>query len=154
MTTSTSAITPVVATLRAEVAGPVLLPEDPGFATATVGFQTYGPHRPDVAVLATTTADVRAAVRVAADHDLPVAVLNSGHGVPPRYTGGLLVAIRDLAGVRVDPGRRVAWIEAGAPWSAVIEAAGAHGLAPLSGSTPHVGAVGYTLGGGLGLLAR
>ncbi|MCP2331359.1 FAD-binding oxidoreductase [Actinoalloteichus caeruleus] len=154
MTTSTSAITPVVATLRAEVAGPVLLPEDPGFATATVGFQTYGPHRPDVAVLATTTADVRAAVRVAADHDLPVAVLNSGHGVPPRYTGGLLVATRDLAGVRVDPGRRVAWIEAGAPWSAVIEAAGAHGLAPLSGSTPHVGAVGYTLGGGLGLLAR
>ncbi|WP_016698311.1 FAD-binding oxidoreductase [Actinoalloteichus spitiensis] len=154
MTTSTSALAPAIATLRAEVAGRVLLPEDPEFAATTTGFQTYGPHRPDIAVVAATTADVRAAVRVAADHDLPVGVLNSGHGVPPRYTGGLLVVTRELAGVRVDPGRRAAWIEAGASWSAVIEAAGAHGLAPLSGSTPHVGAVGYTLGGGLGLLAR
>ena len=29
-----------------------------------------------------------------------------------------------------------------------------HGLAPLVGSSPTVGAVGYTLGGGLGWLAR
>lgn len=36
----------------------------------------------------------------------------------------------------------------------MITAAAPFGLAPLSGSAPHVGAVGYTLGGGTGLLAR
>lgn len=36
----------------------------------------------------------------------------------------------------------------------MIEAAAPHGLAPLNGSSPSVGAVSYTLGGGLGILAR
>lgn len=36
----------------------------------------------------------------------------------------------------------------------LIEAAAAHGLAPLNGSSNSVGVVGYTLGGGIGLLAR
>ncbi|GGV38381.1 hypothetical protein GCM10010182_73320 [Actinomadura cremea] len=49
-----------------------------------------------------------------------------------------------MSGVRVDPRARVAWVEAAAP----------HGLAPLSGGFPGVGAVSYTLGGGVGLLAR
>jgi hypothetical protein len=56
--------------------------------------------------------------------------------------------------VNVDPQRRTARIAAGASWHDVIEAAATHGLAPLNGSSPHVGAVGYTLGGGVGLLAR
>ncbi|MFC7585113.1 hypothetical protein ACFQYP_16255 [Nonomuraea antimicrobica] len=36
----------------------------------------------------------------------------------------------------------------------MIEAVAPYGLAPLSGSFPGVGAVSYTLGGGVGLLAR
>ena len=36
----------------------------------------------------------------------------------------------------------------------MVDAAAPHGLAPPSGSAPGVGAVGYTLGGGVGLLAR
>ena len=41
-----------------------------------------------------------------------------------------------------------------ASWQDVIDASAPHGLAPLSGSLPSVGAVSYTLGGGIGLLAR
>lgn len=37
---------------------------------------------------------------------------------------------------------------------AVIAEAAVHGLAPLSGSFPDVGVVGYTLGGGFSLLGR
>jgi FAD/FMN-containing dehydrogenase len=59
-----------------------------------------------------------------------------------------------MTGVRVDPAQRTARIEAGARWQQVIEAAAPHGLAPLSGSSPELGAVSYLLGGGLGLLAR
>ncbi|MYW01304.1 FAD-binding protein, partial [Streptomyces sp. SID3343] len=49
---------------------------------------------------------------------------------------------------------RTAWAEAGVRWEAVVARATAHGLAPLNGSAPHVGVVAYTLGGGLGLMAR
>ncbi|MDQ3785633.1 MAG: FAD-binding protein, partial [Actinomycetota bacterium] len=59
-----------------------------------------------------------------------------------------------MAGVRVDPVARTAWVEAGARWSAVINEAAAHDLAPLAGSSPGVGAIGYTLGGGIGVLGR
>ena len=52
--------------------------------------------------------------------------------------------------VRIDPQARTATVGAGARWQQVIEAAAPHGLAPLNGSSPTVGVVGYTLGGGAG----
>jgi FAD/FMN-containing dehydrogenase len=59
-----------------------------------------------------------------------------------------------MQGVRIDPYAAVARIEAGVRWSRVIHEAAPFGLAPLSGSAPEIGAVGYTLGGGLSLLGR
>jgi FAD/FMN-containing dehydrogenase len=56
--------------------------------------------------------------------------------------------------VRVDPARRTARVGGGARWRDVIAAAAPHGLAPLCGSSPDVGVAGYTLGGGVGPLAR
>ena len=50
--------------------------------------------------------------------------------------------------------RRTARVEAGVIWAEVVEAAAEHGLAALAGSSPDVGVVGYTLGGGLSWLAR
>ena len=49
---------------------------------------------------------------------------------------------------------RVARVEAGVLWQEVVEAAAAHGLAALQGSSPDVGVVGYTLGGGLSFMGR
>jgi FAD/FMN-containing dehydrogenase len=59
-----------------------------------------------------------------------------------------------MKGVRVDPTERTAWFEAGVTWEQVIHKAAPYGLAPLNGSAPFVGAVSYTLGGGLGVLGR
>jgi FAD/FMN-containing dehydrogenase len=59
-----------------------------------------------------------------------------------------------MATVLVDPDRRVARVGPGAVWADVLTAAAPFGLAPLSGSSPSVGVTGYTLGGGLGWLAR
>jgi FAD/FMN-containing dehydrogenase len=56
--------------------------------------------------------------------------------------------------VVVDPGLQAARIGAGATWADVLAAAAPHGLAPLAGSAPGVGAVGYLLGGGLSPLGR
>ena len=45
-------------------------------------------------------------------------------------------------------------VAAGEVWLNVVGAAAEHGLAALAGSSPDVGVVGYTLGGGLSWLAR
>ncbi|MFC5725029.1 FAD-binding oxidoreductase [Streptomyces gamaensis] len=153
----TSAAAPLapadVEELRSQVAGPVLLPGQDGFAEEHTGFELSVEHRPLVIVCATGAADVIAAVRFAAARGLPVAVQATGHGKSAPATG-VLVGTRRMTGVRVDPEARTARIEAGVRWERVIHEAAAHGLAPLSGSAPFVGAVSYTLGGGLGLLSR
>ncbi|WP_410537892.1 FAD-binding oxidoreductase [Streptomyces sp. KL2] len=134
--------------------GPVLGPGDPGYGEEVSGFQTAWTHRPDLVVGAVDAEDVRLAVSYAAGRRLPVAVQATGHGLSVVAEGGVLIGTRRMTGVSVDPESRTARVAAGARWGAVVAAAAAHGLAPLNGSSPTVGAVGYTLGGGIGLLAR
>jgi hypothetical protein len=104
-------------------------------------------------VTAESTDDIRAAVRHAARADLGVGVLATGHGTG-RLIDGVLVNTSRLRSVTVDPASRLARVGAGALWTDVIEAAAPHGLTGLMGSSPHVGVVGYTLGGGFGWLGR
>ncbi|MEW2352286.1 FAD-binding oxidoreductase [Spirillospora sp. NPDC029432] len=136
------------------VDGPVFRPEDGGYDEERTGYQLLSPHRAAVIVGATSAEDVRAAVAYAAGNGLKVAVQASGHGLAGALEGGVLITTGRMSGVRVDPAARTAWIEAGAKWEQVVAAAAPHGLAPPAGSAPSVGAVSYTLGGGVGLLAR
>ncbi|MFI7503383.1 FAD-binding oxidoreductase [Streptomyces sp. NPDC049687] len=138
-----------------ETAGlPFLHPSDPGYEEELAGFQTGFAQRPAVVVAARDAADVAGAVRYAADRGLGVRVRATGHGLPGASEGGLLVSTRRMAGVSVDPVARTVRVGAGVRWGEVVAAAEPHGLAPLNGSAPSVGVVGYTLGGGLGILAR
>ena len=66
----------------------------------------------------------------------------------------VLVNTRRRTGVTIDPAAHLARVEGGARWLHVIPAAAEHGLAGLAGSSPDVGVVGYSLGGGLGWLGR
>ncbi|WP_020116398.1 FAD-binding protein [Streptomyces canus] len=117
-------------------------------------FQTGFALRPDLVFPVRSPDDVVAAVRRAADARLPVTVLATGHGLPGAVEGGALISTRHLDRVTIDPGTRTARVQAGVRWGQVVEAAAPYGLAPLNGSAPGVGAVSYTLGGGLGILAR
>ena len=129
-------------------------PAEAGYDEELAGFQTGFAQRPAVIAAARHAADVVAAVRFAAARDLPVRVRATGHGLPGDTTGGLLVTTRRMDRLRVDPAARTVRVEAGVRWGDVVAAAEPYGLAPLNGSAPGVGAVGYTLGGGLGILAR
>ncbi|MGJ5895303.1 FAD-binding oxidoreductase [Streptomyces sp. V2] len=140
--------------LRSSPGGTVLGPEDAGYDAARSGVQRTYLHRPSVIVRAGRPADVQLAVRRAARHGLPVAVQATGHGLNVPTDGGVLIDTTPMAEVRIDPVSRTAWAAAGTRWEQVIDAAAEHGLAPLSGSSPDVGVVGYTLSGGLGLLSR
>ena len=142
------------AVLAKRVRGPVLLPGVVGFDEEISPWNTAVVHRPDIAVGVADAEDVAATLRWAAQRRLRVAIQATGHGPSAGVDGGVLITTRRLAGVSVDPHARTAWIGAGVKWGRVIEAAAAHGLAPLNGSTSDVGALGYSLGGGLGLMAR
>ncbi|GAB3748125.1 FAD-binding oxidoreductase [Nocardiopsis nanhaiensis] len=153
-TAAASAGTDVMTELRTRVAGPVHAPGSEGHERGRSGMQLLDRHEPDTVVEAATAEDVRAAVAVAADLGLTVAAQRTGHGHGAGMRGGIVVDTRNLSQVQVDPERRTARAGAGATWQDVIDAAAAYGLAPLSGSAPGVGAVSYTLGGGLSLMAR
>jgi hypothetical protein len=142
------------ANLSAATSGPVFLPGDEGYDEERGGFQLFGQHLPTVVVRTHDDADVRAAVTFGAAHGLPVGVQSTGHAPAEPAEAGVLISTRQMSGVRVDPATHSAWLAAGVRWREVIDAAAPHGLAPLSGSAPHVGAIAYTLGGGIGLLAR
>ena len=140
--------------LARQVTGPVFDGRDPAAAAESAGFNTAVVHRPAVVVAATSAGDVAAAVRYAQDEGLSVAVQATGHGASAPADGTVFVSTKRMQGVKIDPVARVARVEAGVRWRSVIDAAVPHGLAPLSGSSSSVGVVGYTVGGGLGHLAR
>jgi FAD binding domain-containing protein/berberine-like enzyme len=127
---------------------------DKEFDDARGGMQTAFRHEPAVVAAVRSARDVQDAVAYAAARRLPVAVQATGHGLAVPLDGGVLIATRGLTGVTVDGAARTAYVPAGSRWREVVEAAAPHGLAPPSGSAPSVGAIGYTVGGGVGLLAR
>jgi len=140
--------------LDGALAGRLLLPGDDGFEAAATPWN-LAVRQPVAAVVeAADVDDVAAAVRHARDAGLTVAAQSTGHGASGDVAGTVLVRTRALDAVEVDPVRRTARVGAGATWGAVQAAAAPHGLTTLLGSAPGVGAVGYTLGGGLGWFGR
>lgn len=142
------------ATGRIGMTTQTLRPGDPGYDDARKALRPDLDPRPAAIVVATRTGDVRAGVLEARRRSLPFAVQATGHGTHVAHDGALLLKTGAMAGVVVDPQRRVARVGPGARWRDVLAAAAPFGLAPLSGSSPDVGVTGYTLGGGLGWLAR
>ena len=140
--------------LASRVSGPVLTADDQGFADEVAPHNRAVVNAPDVVVGATSTADVVAAVRYAAEQGVPLTVLATGHGARIPVRGGVLLTTSRLGGVTVDQATRTATIGAGAQWSDVVPVTDAFGLAPVAGSSTHVGVVGYLLGGGIGPFAR
>jgi FAD/FMN-containing dehydrogenase len=143
-----------IADLASGLRGRVLMPQQDGFDAEHAGFNQCVEHRPALIVAAEGPQDVVAAIRFAADGGLPVAVHATGHGVAAAADGALLINTSRMDGLQVHADIRTARIEAGVRWRQVIDAAARFRLAPLNGSAPDVGAVSYTLGGGMGLMAR
>lgn len=138
-----------VCALLQNVAGPVLIPADAGYAAETAAWNLSVRHRPVLTVGAVGEQDVVEAVRFAAAYRLPVAVMATGHGSVVPADGALLITTHRMNAVLVDEHARTVRIEAGVRWGEIVTEAARFGLAPLAGSSPSVGAVSYTLGGGL-----
>src|SRR5678816_3584968 len=82
--------------LAAQVAGPVFLPDDDGYAGECTVYNLNLPLEPALIVGVTSAADVQAAIRFAAQRDLTVAVNNTGHQVVRAAQGAVSVSYTHL----------------------------------------------------------
>ncbi|MFD3506676.1 FAD-binding oxidoreductase [Nocardia sp. NPDC058666] len=132
----------------------IFRPGEQGFDEESMGLNRAAAAQPAAVVAAVDERDVVAAVQLATAQGRPLGVLATGHGPTVPAQDAVLVNTRRMSNVEVDAERGTAWVEAGARWRQVLESTTGHGLAPLNGSSPNVGAVGYLVGGGAGLLGR
>jgi FAD/FMN-containing dehydrogenase len=155
--TDTSAVgSAAVAALRTSFAGQVLASGDDGYEEHRRVWNGSIDRHPALIARCTGVDDVRTAVRFGRDSGLTVAVRGGGHSFPGLSTvdGGLVIDLRPMNGVRVDPDARVAGVQAGALLGEVDGATQEHGLVVPSGIVSHTGVAGLTLGGGIGWVMR
>ena len=132
------------------------MPVEVGYDQARQAWNLAVDQRPAVVVEAESAADVAQAVRYARAHGIRIAPQGTGHGAGPLepLDSAMLIRTTRMRTVHIDPAARTARAGAGAAWRDVTVPAAQHGLAALAGKAPSVGVTGYTLGGGLGWLAR
>jgi FAD/FMN-containing dehydrogenase len=142
------------ADLRSKVGGQLIIPGDADYDGARLAWDLTVQQWPAAIVFARDAADIAESIRFAEREGLAVAVQSTGHGVVRPANDSLLIRTAGLNEIHVDAAAQIAWVGAGAKWGMVLERTQPFGLAPLLGSSPDVGVVGYTLGGGLGWLGR
>lgn len=146
---------PSIATLRARVHGTVHTSDDGDFAKLTAIWNPARQRTPHALVRCVHTSDVVAAIEYARATGLPIAVRSGGHSPAGLATcDGLVIDLRPMHAVSVDPLGRVAVVGGGATWSGVDVGTQRFGYAVPGVPLSRVGVAGSTLGGGFGHLRR
>jgi len=145
-----------VSELRETLRGTAIVPGDADYDAARAVWNGMHDKRPAIIVRCAGTADVINAVRFARSQGLTVAVRGGGHSIPGFSTvdDGIVIDLSPMKGVRVDPVARTARAEGGVTWHDFDHETQAFGLAVTGGLISTTGIAGFTLGGGLGHLAR
>lgn len=134
----------------------VLKPESDGYARNCGAFNVLLSQEPAAIVTPRSAADVVDAVDYAKAEGLRIGGQRTGHAAEPLGDLGDTLLVRTVAlnTVSIDPERRIARVGAGALWGDIVPRASTQGLAACHGSSPTVGIVGYSLGGGVGWYGR
>jgi FAD/FMN-containing dehydrogenase len=145
-----------VGELRRSLSGDVVTPEDPEYDAARKVWNGDIDRRPAAIAICRSVDDVRAALAFARKEGLQVAVRSGGHSFPGHSIadGALVIDLRQINQVTVDPQARTVTVGGGALWTEVDAATAPHGLAVTGGHVTHTGVAGLTLGGGVGHLMR
>ncbi|MEV7995576.1 FAD-binding oxidoreductase [Streptomyces sp. NPDC086077] len=142
--------------LREDLDGEVFAPWDPGYDEARAVFNARVDRRPAVIARCAHAADVVRAVRFGRELDLNIAVRGGGHSVGGMGTNdsGLVVDLRRMRGVTVDPASEAVRVEGGATTGLLDRATQPYGLATTGARDSGTGVAGFVLGGGSGWLER
>jgi FAD/FMN-containing dehydrogenase len=140
----------------ARLRGELLLRNTAGYDVARRGWNAAFDRHPALIARCSGAADVMEAVKFAAANQLLLSVRGGGHSLSGQSVceKGLMIDLSQMNSARVDPARRIAYIEGGALLGALDRESLAHGLATTAGTVSHTGVGGLTLGGGFGRLGR
>ncbi|GAC1654140.1 MAG: FAD-binding oxidoreductase [Candidatus Dormibacteraceae bacterium] len=127
---------------------------DPDYDERRATFNAMIDRRPARIVSCSTVGDVVAAVRGARADGLPISIRGGGHSVAGHCIGdgAVVVDLRGMRRVDVDPDRRRAIAGGGTTWEEYDTATQRYGLASTGGTFTDTGIAGLTLGGGIGHL--
>jgi FAD/FMN-containing dehydrogenase len=142
--------------LRDGFAGGVITPGDPVYDEARAVFNGMIDRRPAVIAQCQNVDDVRRAIHFGRHRGLEIAVRGGGHSVAGMAVtdGGIVIDLRRMNRVSVDPGARTVTVEGGATMSHLDRATQPHGLMTTGGRVSTTGVGGFTLGGGSGWFDR
>ncbi|MEU9975715.1 FAD-binding oxidoreductase [Streptomyces sp. NPDC051014] len=145
-----------LAALREDLAGAVFAPGDVGYDDARAVFNSMIDRRPAVIAQCADDADVVRAVRFGRELDLAIAVRGGGHSVAGSASGdaALVVDLRRMHGVTVDPAAQAVRVQGGATMSDLDRTTEPYALATTGGRASTTGVGGFVLGGGTGWLDR
>lgn len=145
-----------LAGLRSHFTGTLITPADAAYDETRTLFNAMIDRRPAVIALCSTEDDVAAAVRYAQQEGLEIAVRGGGHSVAGSSTteGGLVVDLRRMNAVSVDPDARTVRVGGGAVMRDLDTATQPYALATTGGRVSTTGVGGFVLGGGSGWLDR
>ncbi|MDQ4504136.1 FAD-binding oxidoreductase [Sinomonas sp. ASV322] len=142
--------------LQSHSRGQVITPDSGDYDDARQVWNGSIQRRPAAILRCAGTADIITGVRFASDHGLTLAVRAGGHNIAGLGTcdDGLVLDLRDLRGVQIDPTSKHARVHPGVTWGLFDDEAQAFGLATTGGIMSTTGVAGFTLGGGMGWLIR
>ncbi len=145
-----------IAHLKNTIQGQVVLPEDAAYEEARQIWNAMVNRRPAVIVRCGASQDVPVAMKFARDQGLDLSIRGAGHNIAGNSIcdNGVMVDFSLMKHVRVDSGKRRAYVEPGATLADVDAAVQSHGLLTPVGINSTTGIAGLTLGGGFGWLTR
>jgi FAD/FMN-containing dehydrogenase len=142
--------------LERSVSAPLVYSESPDYDATRSVWNAMIDRRPSVIVRAGSETDVGDVIRFASERAARLSIRSGGHNIAGSAVcdGGIVLDLRAMNNVHVDPEQRIARVGPGATLADIDKATQAFGLAVPTGINSTTGIAGLALGGGFGWTTR
>ncbi len=145
-----------VESLKSKVKGQVITTGDAEYDEARKIWNAMIDKKPGAIVQCADSNDVSQAINFAKENGLEISIRGAGHNIAGNSIcdDGLVIDFLKMKKVKIEPDKKLAYVQPGATLGDFDAAAQKYGLATPVGINSITGIAGLTLGGGLGWLTR